>query len=109
MGSVPRSWGNIIGYYWVSSKLTTSRIQTLKTQIHLTDILKELRLKMLYIMEHITYHGVYINNNYLYIYIILALILYFFIVPVYTLYLEINFFQRLPVESFPLHSFALLI
>ena len=56
--------------YWVSSKLTTSRIQTLKTQIHLTDILKELRRKMLYTMEHITYRGVYINNNYLYIYII---------------------------------------
>ena len=53
----------------------TSRIQTLKTQIHLTDILKELRLKMLYIMEHITYRGVYINNNYLYIYIIYIFII----------------------------------
>ena len=60
----------LLGIDWVSSKLTTSRIQTLKTQIHLTDILKELRRKMLYIMEHITYRGVYINNNYLYIYII---------------------------------------
>lgn len=56
----------------------------------------------------ITIHNDFLNSH-LYIYIILALILYFFIVPVYTLYLEINFFQRLPVESFPLHSFALLI
>ena len=53
----------------------TSRIQTLKTQIHQNGYLEQIKTQDIVHMEHITYHGVYINNNYLYIYIIYIFII----------------------------------